>query len=377
LRLLQGALVRHSYDVVRCPEFLISIKEATSHLRTSASTVSVRSTNPTNPILGDVLETVVCEAIVSLCGEDILLQADKGRWPNYGVRDHGIEGWKLLTACKIGDVELLSTCYHSFNAQNLPKKDSHNVLRSCLSTAIKEDWHAAFYHLLRSGMDQTTLESPIHLDKIPLFAATMHGQIDHLRALLDTDNYVQNSPSLYEAALVRAAEHPSQSCRAQMVEMLLKQREHHRCPRLRHEVIFAACRLNDVALLRRMLEDGHVDLYSKNACMTMQVRQRSALTAAAAVNGIDCLKLILTAAPPEEVHCTMKAEAMAQLRIAYVYATMSKNLESVKVLLPHLSAMSVQEKYEFAAEVEGGISALEEICGPRDGSVPTAPPICN
>lgn len=337
--------------------------------------VSVRPTTPTNPLSGDVLETVVCEAIVSLCGQDILIQADNGRWPNYGVTDHGSEGWNLLTACKIGHVELLSTCYHSFIAQKLPKVDSHNILRSCLSTAIKEDWHTAFYHLLLLGMDLTTLESPIHLDTIPLYAATLHGQIDHLHALLDADNYVQNSPSLYESALVRAAKHPSQSCRAQMVEMLLKHGENHRYPRVRHEIFFTACRLNDAALASRMLEDGHVDVYSKDACMTMRVRRRSALTAAAGFNSIDCLKLILTAAPPEEVQMT--ADAMAQLKLAYVLATRNKNLESVKVLLPHLAAMSFQEKYKHAAKVEGGIAALEEVCGSRDGSVPTAPPICN
>lgn len=367
--------------MVPYPEVLVSVKEATLQLKTPTSSISLKPTTVIGSLSGDILETVVCEAVVSLFGEDIISEAEHEGWPHRYtmVEDFGSEGWKLLTACKLGDVGLLRSCYTSFNAQNLPHGPHNHILRSCLSTAIKEGWDIAFHHLLGVGMELESTDSIRSLETHPIFAAAWYGQTNYLRALLDAHSFVETSQSLFESYVIQAAKHPNQSCRAEMVDMLLSYGKYgtNDEPRqyygFRHQVLFLACRMNDAALASRMLEYGYIDLYIKHRDFRPHVRLQSAFRAVVESKSIDCLKLFLTIAPPEQAH--EEAEAMSQLRIAFGFATHNQNLEMVKVLLPHLQMMTFEEKYKLAARVEGGITALQEVCGAEKVSASGPVPI--
>ena len=148
-------------------------------------------------------------------------------------------------------------------------------------------------YLLDAGFDV----NHIGIDHVSAILTAARGSNQHLLELLLRPEYgLKRSGDQYKFALHAAADHHDTTTRLENVKTLYLAAEELAQPRTRENLLFRACRSDDMALARWLLADGPVDMYS--AVGTVPLKSQSTLHWLAQQGKSEWLQWFLQLQPP-------------------------------------------------------------------------------
>ena len=163
----------------------------------------------------------------------------------------------LIAACYSGDISFLQ---QALNDKRIFRENTgyHTLVSSCLVVVSQQGHLRVMQYLLDAGYDV----NHIGIDHTSAIEAAAREGNQHLLELLLRSEYgLKRSGDQYKFALYAAADHHDTATRLENVKTLYLAAEELAQPRTRQDLLFKACRSDDMALARWLLADGPVDMY--------------------------------------------------------------------------------------------------------------------
>ena len=250
-------------------------------------------------VFDNPVSELVCDALVAYYSPYSILQAiyyfndrsqefcQRNHYPTYSP-----SFLILLAACYSGDIIFLQ---QALNDERIFRENTgyHDLVSSCLRVVSQQGHLRVMQYLLDAGFDV----NHIGIDRTSAIAIAAEGSNQHLLELLLRPEYgLKRSGDQYKFALHAAADHHNTTTRLENVKTLYLAAEELPQPRTRENLLFRACRSDDMALARWLLADGPVDMYS--AVGTVPLKTQSMLHWLAQQGKSEWLQRFLQVQPP-------------------------------------------------------------------------------
>jgi hypothetical protein len=250
-------------------------------------------------VFDNPVSELVCDALVAYYSPCFILQAiydfnDRSQefcGRNY-YQTYSPSFLILLTACYSGDIIFLQ---QALNDERIFRENTgyHTLVSSCLRVVSQQGHLRVMQYLLDAGFDV----NHIGIDHISAIVTAAEEGNQHLLELLLRPEYgLKRSGDQYKFALYAAADHHDTTTRLENVKTLYLAAEELAQPRTRENLLFRACRHDDMALARWLLADGPVDMYS--AVGTVPLKSQSMLHWLAQQGKSEWLQWFLQVQPP-------------------------------------------------------------------------------
>lgn len=198
----------------------------------------------------------------------------------------------VLAACYSGDVVFLR---QALNDERVFRENAgyHDLVSSCLSMIAQRGYLRVTQYLLGSGFDVNHTGIG---NRCAVVTAAREGNQQVLKLLLRPEYGLKRTGDRYMSALEAAADHHESTTRLENVKTLYVAAEELPQPRTRENLLFRACRSDDMALARWLVADGPVDMYSRMG--TVHFKSQSTLHWLAQQGKFEWVQWFLQVQPP-------------------------------------------------------------------------------
>jgi hypothetical protein len=306
-------------------------------------------------VFDNPVSELVCDALVTYYYPQFILDAIydfDDRSQEFHYRNHyptySPSFLILLAACYSGDIIFLQ---QALNDERIFRENTgyHNLVSSCLRVVSQQGHLRVMQYLLDAGFDVNHIG--FNYGSAIIIAAD--GGNQHLLELLLRPEYgLKRSGDQYKFALHAAADHHDTTTRLENVKTLYLVAEELPQPRTRENLLFRACRTDDMALARWLLADGPVDMYS--AVGMVPLKTQSMLHWLAQQGKSEWLQWFLQVQPPRILENNRHRRIIAAALSAAAYGNhLEIFLEFAKFFEHNLKRLCL-----LSAVVENGLPQL-------------------
>jgi hypothetical protein len=306
-------------------------------------------------VFDNPVSELVCDALVAYYSPYSILQAiynfndrsqefcQRNHYPTYNP-----SFLILLAACYSGDIIFLQ---QALNDERIFRENTgyHSLVSSCLRVVSQQGHLRVMQYLLDAGFDV----NHIGIDRTSAIAIAAEGSNQHLLELLLRPEYgLKRSGDQYKFALHAAADHHDTTTRLENVKTLYLAAEELPQPRTRENLLFRACRSDDMALARWLLADGPVDMYS--AVGTVPLKTQSMLHWLAQQGKSEWLQRFLQIQPPRILENSRHRRILAAALNAAAYGNHLEIFLEIAKFFEH----DLRRLCLLSAVVEDGLTRL-------------------
>ena len=267
-----------------------------------------------------------------------------------------------LAACFIGNLSAVQNALESLGRNVTTKIKTREQLKTVgLIKASRRANEGISRYLLEAGVDLSIADDEGE-DSV-ISAAAESGKVRLIELLLLPSHELDTSSVGYENAILAAAELPDTTARMAVVKSLWAHAGSIYKPRIRTEMLYGACKVNDPPLADFILKDGPANIYDASPCMFHP------LIAAFEYETYGIARMIintpLVELPDESLF------RIIQSRV-FLRAKRANQLPLFLDSVPHRKWRSKDSVLIIAGGVEHGVKAVNNLLGPYNLDAPPA-----